>query len=108
MPLVRATNVLRDHVVKCAWAYSRVTLCVCCGLLGHPRPVEAPVHWLSCWDPRVCLMPRMASGQSANSFWCVVCVVVVTSRGVFVAVLVRCSGEVVDYMYPSTPFFVRG
>ena len=68
MPLVRATNVLRDHVVKCAWAYSRVTLCVCCGLLGHPRPVEAPVHWLSCWDPRVCLMAENGIRSERQQF----------------------------------------
>ena len=107
MLLVRTTNVLRDHVVKWAWAYAgmyaRVTLCVL-WLVGPSTARRSTcVLWLSCWDPRVCLMPRMASGQSANSCWCVVCVVVVTSRGVFVAVLVRCSGDVVDYMYPSTP-----
>ena len=46
-------------------------------------------------------MPGMAASQSANP-WCVACVVVVTSRGVFVVVLVRCSDEVVHHMYPST------
>ena len=55
-------------------------------VVGHPCTVDVLPR-----PTGVRLMPRMASSQSANRCWCVVCVVVVTSSA-FVVVLVRCSG----------------
>ena len=72
--MVCASNVLRYHVKSALWAYSIVSFHAVCvlWLLGHP---------MSSWTHGCALMPRMASAQSADPCWCVVCVVVVTSRG---------------------------
>ena len=86
-----------NHRCRCSSSFTHRT--------AFPRSrltvVGTRVLWMSCRDS------RMASGQSANPWWCVACVVVVRSRGSFVVVLVRYSGEADTMCIHQHSRFVR-